>query len=61
VRTAFASGNLVSQKLIDPEILSDSSIYPGESTLMKLFVITARDPATQLLINRLWTKMKTGR
>ncbi|MDB5503605.1 MAG: hypothetical protein JWR89_3507, partial [Tardiphaga sp.] len=27
----------------------------------KLFVITARDPATQRVINRLWTKVKTGR
>jgi putrescine transport system substrate-binding protein len=24
-------------------------------------VITARDPATQRIINRLWTKVKTGR
>ncbi|MGY4313845.1 hypothetical protein ACVWW1_003148 [Bradyrhizobium sp. JR3.5] len=27
----------------------------------KLFVITARDPATQRIINRLWTRVKTGR
>ena len=32
-----------------------------EATLKKLFVITARDPATQRIINRLWTKVKTGR
>jgi putrescine transport system substrate-binding protein len=24
-------------------------------------VITARDPATQRIINRLWTRVKTGR
>jgi putrescine transport system substrate-binding protein len=24
-------------------------------------VITARDPATQRVINRLWTRVKTGR
>jgi putrescine transport system substrate-binding protein len=56
VRTAFASGNL-----IDSEILSDKSVHPGESTPMKPFVIAARDPATQRLINRLWTRVKTGR
>ena len=27
----------------------------------KLFVIHARDPATQRIINRLWTKVKTGK
>jgi len=27
----------------------------------KLFVIEARDAATQRVINRLWTKVKTGK
>jgi putrescine transport system substrate-binding protein len=58
---SYANGNLASQKLIDPRILSDKSIYPDEATLQKLFVITARDPATQRIINRLWTRVKTGR
>jgi putrescine transport system substrate-binding protein len=58
---SYANGNLASQKLIDPKILNDKNIYPDEATLKKLFVITARDPATQRVINRLWTKVKTGR
>jgi putrescine transport system substrate-binding protein len=58
---SYANGNLASQKLIDPKILNDKNIYPDETMLKKLFVITARDPATQRLINRLWTKVKTGR
>ena len=58
---SYANGNLASQKLIDPKILDDKNIYPDEATLKKLFVITARDPATQRIINRLWTKVKTGR
>jgi putrescine transport system substrate-binding protein len=58
---SYANGNLASQKLIDPKILNDKAIYPDEATLAKLFVITARDPATQRVINRLWTKVKTGR
>ena len=58
---SYANGNLASQKLIDPKILGDKNIYPDEATLAKLFVITARDPATQRIINRLWTKVKTGR
>jgi putrescine transport system substrate-binding protein len=58
---SYANGNLASQKLVDPKILGDRNIYPDEATLAKLFVITARDPATQRIINRLWTRVKTGR
>ncbi len=58
---SYANGNLASQKLVDPKILNDRNIYPDDATLKKLFVITARDPATQRVINRLWTKVKTGR
>jgi len=58
---SYANGNLASQKLIDPKILGDKNIYPDDATLAKLFVITARDPATQRIINRLWTRVKTGR
>jgi putrescine transport system substrate-binding protein len=58
---SYANGNLASQKLVDPKILNDKNIYPDDATLQKLFVITARDPATQRIINRLWTKVKTGR
>jgi putrescine transport system substrate-binding protein len=58
---SYANGNLASQKLLDPKILGDKNIYPDDAMLAKLFVITARDPATQRIINRLWTKVKTGR
>jgi putrescine transport system substrate-binding protein len=58
---SYANGNLASQKLVDPKILNDKNIYPDDATLKKLFVITARDPATQRVINRLWTRVKTGR
>jgi putrescine transport system substrate-binding protein len=58
---SYANGNLASQKLVDPKILNDRNIYPDDATLAKLFVITARDPATQRVINRLWTRVKTGR
>jgi putrescine transport system substrate-binding protein len=58
---SYANGNLTSQKLVDPKILNDGNIYPDDATIKKLFVINARDPATQRVINRLWTKVKTGR
>jgi putrescine transport system substrate-binding protein len=58
---SYANGNLASQKLIDPKILNDRNIYPDETTIAKLFEIAARDPATERIINRLWTRVKTGR
>jgi putrescine transport system substrate-binding protein len=58
---SYANGNLASQKLIDPKILNDRNIYPDRATLNRLFVISARDPAAQRMINRLWTRVKTGR
>jgi len=58
---SYASGNLASQKLISPKVAGDTTVYPDEATLKKLFVITAREPATQRIINRLWTRVKTGR
>ncbi len=58
---SYANGNLASQKLIDPKIFADKTIYPDEAMLKKLFVISARDPATQRIVNRLWTRVKTGR
>jgi putrescine transport system substrate-binding protein len=58
---SYANGNLASQKLIDPKIMHDTTVYPDEVTLKKLFVITARDPAAQRALNRMWTRIKTGR
>ena len=58
---AYASGNLAGQKLIDPGILSDQGIYPDQAMMQRLFTITAHDQKTQRLMNRLWTRIKTGR
>jgi putrescine transport system substrate-binding protein len=58
---AYPNGNLASQKLVDPAILKDVTIYPDEETMKRLYIVTARDAKTQRGINRLWTKVKTGR
>jgi len=57
----YASGNLAAQKFVDPRVLNDRGVYPDEATMKRLFIITARAPAMQRAINRLWTKVKTGR
>lgn len=58
---AYANGNLASQKFIDKAVLDDKSIYPDAATMGRLYTVTARDQRTQRLVNRLWTKIKTGR
>jgi putrescine transport system substrate-binding protein len=58
---SYANGNLASQKFLDKDILEDKTIYPDEETMSRLYTIKVYDAATQRLMNRLWTKIKTGR
>jgi putrescine transport system substrate-binding protein len=58
---SYANGNLASQKFIDPAVLNDPTIYPDAATMGRLYTIKAYDAATQRLMNRLWTRIKTGR
>jgi putrescine transport system substrate-binding protein len=57
----YANGNLASQKHIDKAVLADRAVYPDQATMAALYIITANDQKTQRLINRLWTRIKTGR
>jgi len=58
---SYANGNLASQKLIEKKVLDDPGIYPKPETMAKLYIVNARSPAAQRLVNRIWTKVKTGR
>jgi len=58
---AYANGNLASQKFIDKALLGDTSVYPDPATMGRLYTVTARDQKSQRFVNRLWTKIKTGR
>jgi putrescine transport system substrate-binding protein len=58
---SYANGNLASQALLDPAILNDRTIYPDEATMKRLYTINAHDVRTTRLMNRLWTRVKTGR
>jgi putrescine transport system substrate-binding protein len=46
---------------VSPAILDDRSIYPDAATMQRLYTAKARDAATQRTMNRLWTRIKTGR
>jgi putrescine transport system substrate-binding protein len=57
---SYANGNLASQPLIDKTVLDDRTIYPDAATMASLYTINARDQRSQRLVNRLWTRVKTG-
>jgi putrescine transport system substrate-binding protein len=58
---AYANGNLASQKFIDKAVLDDKGVYPDAVTMSRLYTVSARDQKSQRFVNRLWTKIKTGR
>jgi putrescine transport system substrate-binding protein len=58
---AYANGNSASQKFVDKAILHDPSVYPDQAAMDRLYTTVAHDAKTQRLMNRLWTRIKTGR
>ena len=58
---AYANGNLASQKFVDKAVIDDKSVYPDADTMSRLYTVSARDQKSQRFVNRLWTKIKTGR
>jgi putrescine transport system substrate-binding protein len=58
---SYANGNLASQKFIDKAILDDKTIYPDEAMMSRLYTYQAHDAKTVRFMNRLWTRIKTGK
>jgi putrescine transport system substrate-binding protein len=56
---SYANGDVPSQ-FIDKSILDDHTIYPDAATMANFYTIVAHDAKTQRLVNRLWTRIKTG-
>ena len=52
---------IASQPLLDKAVFDDRTVYPDAATMETLYLITAHDQKTQRLMNRLWTRIKTGR
>jgi putrescine transport system substrate-binding protein len=42
-------------------VLDDKGVYPDAVTMSRLYTVSARDQKSQRFVNRLWTKIKTGR
>ena len=45
---------------MDKTVLDDRSIYPDAGTMASYYPMVAHDQKTQRLVNRLWTRIKTG-
>jgi putrescine transport system substrate-binding protein len=58
---SYANGNGASRALIDKAIADDKTIYPDDATMKTFYTIQSHDQKTQRLMNRLWTRIKTGR
>jgi len=58
---SYANGNAASRPLIDKTIAEDKTVYPDEATMKTFYTLSAHDQKTQRLLNRLWTRIKTGK
>lgn len=59
--TNFANGVLAAKALVAPEVAQNRAIYPDETVMARLFTVTPYDQATQRIVTREWTRVKTGR
>ena len=57
----FPNGNAAATALVDKDITSDPGVYPPADVLAKLYAIADLPAATQRLLTRSWTKIKSGK
>jgi putrescine transport system substrate-binding protein len=57
----YANGDVPSPQLIAKAVIEDRTVYPDAETMTRLYTISAHDAKTQRLMNRLWTRIKTGK
>jgi putrescine transport system substrate-binding protein len=59
--TFYGNDNLASRPLVDPAILADVALYPTPAMEARLYQTLEIDPATQRLMTRSWTRIKTAK
>ena len=57
----FPNGNQAATPLVDKDISGDPAIYPSDAVKAKLYAISDLPAATQRLLTRSWTKIKSGK
>jgi putrescine transport system substrate-binding protein len=58
---SYANGNGASRAFVDKAILDDKTVYPDDAMMKTFYTIQSHDQKTTRLMNRLWTRIKTGR
>ncbi|MBV1863699.1 MAG: polyamine ABC transporter substrate-binding protein [Rhodobacteraceae bacterium] len=56
----YANGNLASQQFLIEDVIGDTAIYPDADTVRNLYITTSYPPKIQRVVNRAWTKVKSG-
>ncbi|MGH8259665.1 MAG: polyamine ABC transporter substrate-binding protein [Steroidobacteraceae bacterium] len=56
----YANGDSASLPLLDPGVRNDPGIYPPPAELARLVPERAKSPQFTRLLNRMWTRFKTG-
>ena len=59
--TYYGNDNLASRPLVDPRILADVALYPTPAMEARLYQTLEIDAATQRLMTRSWTRIKTAK
>lgn len=59
-KVEYASGNLAAKQFVNKTILDNPNIYPPEDVMKRLFILPVYDSKTTRMINRTWTKIKSG-
>ena len=57
----FPNGNAAATPLVDKDITSDPGVYPPAEVQAKLYAIADLPAATQRILTRSWTKIKSGK
>lgn len=57
----FPNGNAAATPLVDKAITSDPGVYPPADVQAKLYAIADLPAATQRIMTRSWTKIKSGK
>ncbi|KFC64082.1 Putrescine-binding periplasmic protein [Bosea sp. LC85] len=57
----YANGNIASKPLLSAAVRDNPGIYPSEAVMSRLYTITPYDQKSQKVVNRLWTRIKTGK
>jgi putrescine transport system substrate-binding protein len=58
--THYGNDNIVANRLVDPSILSDPTLYPTPDIMKRLYLTTEVDAATERIRTRVWTRVKTA-